>query len=486
MGPSGGGRVLRVGNHGHPAPDDGVAPALERLRGPPHRDRARHGRLGVLVPDRPQRASEHASVRDGLALGFAQPGASRVRNRDVPGVGRAVLARDARVAASRCARLRRCHVERARGGDAALANHRDLARLDHDVGVHRGGGELRLPGLRGASPRSRGVRTFCGLAPRRRARRGGAARSRRHTRQQSAGHARTPRWDHRRRARRALVRDRTLEDQVVTTSKGLSLQAVTLAYGEHVVTRELDLEIEPGRITALVGPNGSGKSTVLRALARILRPRSGTVLLDGEALSGLPTREVSRRLAMLPQTPSAPDGITVRQLVAFGRFPYRRWFGVPHPGDAEVVERVLRSLQLQPLAERALDTLSGGQAQRAWLGMALAQDTPYLLLDEPTAALDLAHRLEVMDEVQRLDREFGKTIVMVLHDLNLAARFADTLVMLESGRVVASGPPETVLTRENLRTAYGVETSVLRDDETGSLVCVPYLADQPSSASNSR
>jgi iron complex transport system ATP-binding protein len=226
-------------------------------------------------------------------------------------------------------------------------------------------------------------------------------------------------------------------------------------------------------VTTIVGPNGCGKSTLLRTLARLLKPSRGRVRLDGESIDAVSTREVSRRLALLPQSPTAPDGLLVRDLVGRGRHPHQRWFRQWSPADEDVVEQALRVTDTWGLRDRALDQLSGGQRQRAWVAMALAQDTDLLLLDEPTTFLDLAHQVEVLDLVTRLNRERGRTIAMVLHDLNLAARYSDQVVVMRDGAVVTQGPPREVFTVELVDEVFGLRADVLDDPRTGLPVVVP-------------
>ena len=216
----------------------------------------------------------------------------------------------------------------------------------------------------------------------------------------------------------------------------LGAESVTVGYGERPVVSDLTFDVPDGQVTSIIGPNGCGKSTLLRTLARLLKPSSGRVRLDGDSIHQLATREISQRLALLPQTPVAPEGLLVRDLVGRGRHPHQRWFSQWSPEDEEVVESALQLTDTADLRDRALDQLSGGQRQRAWIAMTLAQDTDLMLLDEPTTYLDLAHQVEVLDLVTRLNRERGRTVVMVLHDLNLAARYSDTIVVMKDGAII--------------------------------------------------
>ncbi|TVT50699.1 ABC transporter ATP-binding protein [Amycolatopsis rhizosphaerae] len=256
----------------------------------------------------------------------------------------------------------------------------------------------------------------------------------------------------------------------------LRAQALKLAYGDRVVVDGLDLDVLDGTITAIIGPNGCGKSTLLRALARLLAPREGAVLLDGKRIDRLPTREVARIVGLLPQAPSAPEGLTVADLVSRGRHPHQRWYRQWSADDQEAIDRALRLTGMDELADRVVDQLSGGQRQRAWISMTLAQETGLLLLDEPITYLDLAHQVDVLDLVYRLHAERGTTVVMVLHDLNLAARYADTLVAMRDGRIVAQGEPGAVLTEPLLAEVFGLAAKVLPDPVAGTPLVIPVSA----------
>ena len=253
----------------------------------------------------------------------------------------------------------------------------------------------------------------------------------------------------------------------------LAAERISLAYDDHVAVRELDLQLTEGSFTAIVGPNGCGKSTLLRALGRLLRPASGQVLLDGRAIARTPTREVAKVLGLLPQSPVAPEGLTVADLVARGRHPHQSWLRQWSRDDEALVGEALAWTGMTDLAARPVDGLSGGQRQRAWISMALAQGTDLLLLDEPTTYLDLAHQIDVLDLVARLHAERGRTVVVVLHDLNLAARYAQRLVAMKDGDLVASGTPEEVLTEALLAEVFELEARVLPDPVSGTPMVVP-------------
>jgi iron complex transport system ATP-binding protein len=257
------------------------------------------------------------------------------------------------------------------------------------------------------------------------------------------------------------------------TEPRLSATGVTLGYGDRIVAEGLDFDVHTGVITTVIGPNGCGKSTLLRALGRLLRPQSGQVLLDGKAIGSMRTRDVARVLGILPQTPTAPEGLTVADLVARGRHPHQSWIRQWSTGDADEVQRALEQTGIADLADRPLDELSGGQRQRAWISMALAQGTDILLLDEPTTYLDLAHSVEVLDLVDRLHEEMGRTVVMVLHDLNLAVRYSDQLVVMSAGKIVASGPPTDVISAELLGEVFGLDAAVVEDPVSDRPLIVP-------------
>jgi iron complex transport system ATP-binding protein len=261
----------------------------------------------------------------------------------------------------------------------------------------------------------------------------------------------------------------------MTYEHTLSAVGLSLRYERSAaeVVDRLDLTVPPGAVTIVVGANACGKSTLLRGLARLMRPSGGSVLLDGRAIHERPTREVATVLGLLPQTPTAPEGITVTDLVGRGRYPHHGWFRRWTEDDDRAVSSALEMTDVLDLADRPVDELSGGQRQRVWIAMALAQDTDILLLDEPTTFLDIAHQVEVLDLLTDLNRQRGTTVVMVLHDLNLAARYADHLVALARGRVVAAGPPADVVDEDLVRRVFAMESRVIDDPVSGTPLVVP-------------
>ena len=256
------------------------------------------------------------------------------------------------------------------------------------------------------------------------------------------------------------------------TELPLEARGLTVAYDGAPVVDGLDLLVPRERITAIVGANGCGKSTLLRALARLIAPRAGTVLLEGRAISELPSRDVARRLGILPQAPVAPDGLTVEDLVARGRYPHQGLFRQWSEHDEAAVEEALAATATADLRGRPLDELSGGQRQRAWIAMTLAQQTELLLLDEPTTFLDLAHQIDVLDLLDGLVAEHGRTVVMVLHDINQACRYADHLVAVRDGRIHAAGPPGDIVDDALIRDVFGLDAQVIEDPVTGTPLCV--------------
>ena len=248
---------------------------------------------------------------------------------------------------------------------------------------------------------------------------------------------------------------------------------LTLAYGDTRVAEHLSVDIPDGAFTVIVGPNACGKSTLLKALARLRTPQAGQVYLDGALIGSYPTREVARRLGLLPQTAIAPEGIRVAELVARGRHPHQSLFGAWTAADDRIVAQALRATAIEDLADRLVDELSGGQRQRVWVAMVLAQDTPLMLLDEPTTYLDLAHQIDLLELFRDLNRREGRTLVAVLHDLNHACRYADHLVMLREGRLVAQGAPGEIVTAALVEQVFDLPCRIIQDPVSGTPLVIP-------------
>lgn len=272
----------------------------------------------------------------------------------------------------------------------------------------------------------------------------------------------------------ALPRDTQPPDRA--DGSALKAEGLNIGYSERLVIEGLSLSIRRGEITALVGPNGSGKSTLLKTIGRLLKPSAGAVYLDGVSIARLPTAEVARQIAVLPQGPVAPSGLTVGELVEQGRFPHAGALRMLRHQDYSAITEAMELTGMSEFAHRQLDSLSGGERQRAWIALALAQATPVLLLDEPTTFLDIGHQLEVLDLVRRLNVERGMTIVLVLHDLNHAARYSSRMIVLNMGRIVADGPPESVLTPALLAEVFNVRAHIIQDPESGTPICLPYAS----------
>lgn len=257
-----------------------------------------------------------------------------------------------------------------------------------------------------------------------------------------------------------------------TPAPAMRATGLRLGYGDVTVVHDVDLAVRPAALTVIVGANASGKSTMVRGLARLVPPSAGTVTIDGDDVAHWPSRQLARTVGVLPQSPVTPDGITVTELVAHGRYPHQSVFRGRSSTDDEAVAAALRATGTASLADRRVDQLSGGQRQRVWVAMALAQQPRILLLDEPTSALDINHQVEVLD-VLRAEVTRGMTVVVVLHDLTLAARYADEVVVMANGRILAAGPPTQTLTEDVIREAFGIAALVLTDPDTGRPVIVP-------------
>ncbi|MBI1259733.1 MAG: ATP-binding cassette domain-containing protein [Chloroflexi bacterium] len=253
----------------------------------------------------------------------------------------------------------------------------------------------------------------------------------------------------------------------------LDVQQLTLAYDGAAIIDDLSLTIPDRQITALVGPNGCGKSTLLRGISRLLKPRAGSVVLESQDIWKLPTKELAKRLGILPQGPVAPEGLTVHELVAQGRYPHQSWLQQWSAEDERITCEALDITTMTPFADRPVDALSGGQRQRAWIAMTLAQDSDLILLDEPTTFLDLAYQIDVLDLLHDLNRERGKTIVMVLHDLNHACRYADYLIAIKNGQIAAQGAPLEVIDAALVSTVFGIDCHIIPDPVTSTPMVIP-------------
>ncbi|WP_208559888.1 ABC transporter ATP-binding protein [Marinilactibacillus kalidii] len=249
---------------------------------------------------------------------------------------------------------------------------------------------------------------------------------------------------------------------------------LSVGYGKQEIISDLSLTIPKSRITCIIGPNGCGKSTLLKTVARLLKPSGGTATINGKIIHKESTRVIAKQMAILTQAPQTPEDITVKELVSYGRAPHQKGFGQLQAHDWEKIHWALEQTQLLNDADRTVSSLSGGQKQRVWIAMALAQDTNCLLLDEPTTFLDMAHQLEVLQVLETLNRKLNRTIVMVLHDLNHAARFADHLIAVRDGKVVKVGTPEEVMQPEVLRAVFDIEASIVQDPQTGKPTLLSY------------
>jgi iron complex transport system ATP-binding protein len=254
----------------------------------------------------------------------------------------------------------------------------------------------------------------------------------------------------------------------------LEVKNLGLSYGDSYVFEDLNLVIPKGKITVFIGSNGCGKSTLLRSMARLLKPQRGSVILDGGDITNMPTKQAARKLSFLPQGPIAPEGLTVLQLVKQGRYPYQSWLKQWSREDEEAVQKALSSTGMDGLADRPVDSLSGGQRQRAWIALTLAQETPVVLLDEPTTYLDMAHQIEVLDLLYDLNAQEHRTIVMVLHDINLACRYADHVVAIYSGKIEAQGKPYEVIDAKMIETVFSMECEIITDPFYGTPLCIPH------------
>ena len=254
----------------------------------------------------------------------------------------------------------------------------------------------------------------------------------------------------------------------------LSTEQLKIGYGDKIIVEDLNLSITKGEITTIIGANGCGKSTILKTLARVHSAHSGVVYLDGKMIHKIPTKEIAKKMAVLPQSPEAPSGLTVYELISFGRSPHQTGFGRLSEKDRRVIQWALEVTSLSSFADQAVDALSGGQRQRAWIAMAIAQETDLLVLDEPTTYLDMAHQLEILQLLEKLNKEEGRTIVMVIHDLNHASRFSHHMVALRNGKLIKEGTAEDVMTSEVLKEVFQIDAEIVQDPRTKKPVCLSY------------
>jgi iron complex transport system ATP-binding protein len=254
----------------------------------------------------------------------------------------------------------------------------------------------------------------------------------------------------------------------------LSTENLQIGYGDKIIVENLNLNVNKGEITTIIGANGCGKSTILKTMARVHSAKSGSIYLDGKLIHKVPTKEIAKKMAVLPQSPEAPGGLTVYELISYGRSPHQSGFGRLSDRDRRVIQWALEVTGLVSFANHPVDALSGGQRQRAWIAMAIAQETDLLLLDEPTTYLDMAHQLEILQLLEKLNKEEGRTIVMVIHDLNHAARFSQHMVALRSGKMIKEGTAQEVMTPEVLKEVFQIDAEIVKDPRTNKPVCLSY------------
>ncbi|OLQ89669.1 iron-dicitrate transporter ATP-binding subunit [Vibrio panuliri] len=264
-----------------------------------------------------------------------------------------------------------------------------------------------------------------------------------------------------------------ISDSVTAKNPSLGTQNLTLGYGSKIICEALDVTIPSGKLTVIVGPNGCGKSTLLKSLCRLLKPKQGHVMLNGEQIQRMPSKEIAKLLGFLPQSSSTPERVSVAELVARGRYAHQGLFSQWSPEDEQAVKQAMRITRVEEFAELSVDALSGGQRQRVWIAMLLAQKTPILMLDEPTTYLDISHQLELLELFKKLNQQRGNTVVAVLHDLNQACRYADNLIVLSGGKIVAQGSPEELMTESLVKQVFGLDSLIVPDPVTGSPMIVP-------------
>jgi len=257
-------------------------------------------------------------------------------------------------------------------------------------------------------------------------------------------------------------------------TNSIETKNINISYGNVDIVENLNLEIPKGKITTIIGANGCGKSTILKTIARILTAKSGEIYINSKNIKKQSSTEIAKNMAVLPQSPQAPNGLTVEELIAYGRFPHKSGFRSDKKEDKEIVDWALKATGIYEFKNRKIEDLSGGQRQRAWIAMALAQKTDILLLDEPTTYLDLAHQLEVLEVLDELNKKYNTTIVMVIHELNNAARFAHHMIGIKKGKICCEGTPEEVMTKENLRELFNIDSEIVEDPRTKKPVCITY------------
>ncbi len=254
----------------------------------------------------------------------------------------------------------------------------------------------------------------------------------------------------------------------------INTKNLNISYGNLDIVKDLNLDIPKGKITTIIGSNGCGKSTILKTIARIIQPKSGDIYVNNKNIKEQNPKDLAKTMAVLPQSPQAPSGLTVEELISYGRFPHQKGFGKLKNDDKDIITWALKSTGIEEFRDRPIQALSGGQRQRAWIAMALAQQTDILILDEPTTYLDLAHQLEILQLLEDLNRKQGTTIVMVIHELNNAARFADHMIGVKKGKVVCQGTSHEVMTKENLKELFNIDAEIVQDPRNNKPVCITY------------
>ncbi len=261
--------------------------------------------------------------------------------------------------------------------------------------------------------------------------------------------------------------------EALAKSHNFSARNISVGYEDNTIIKDLDIIIPSGKFSVLIGQNGCGKSTLLKSFARLLKPKSGDVVLDGKSIYDIPTQRLSREIGLLPQSPIVPAGITVADLVARGRFPYQKLFGQLSKADYQAIACAMEAMGIADLADKPVDSLSGGQRQRVWIALVLAQDTDILLLDEPTTYLDIAYQVEILDCLAALNKAKKTTIVAILHDINLSIRYADHIFAMKRGRLIAEGEPKDIITTGLMKDVYGMESDIITDPATGDPYVIP-------------